>query len=281
MKRQPRHGARALKWVLPMALALLAGPRAAGADGVQVALTPAAVSVNGGVEFDLNLTVTQAGSNFNGFDATVSYDPAALTLVPLSPVSLQQGCLMTGACSAACGNTFHRFSALADSAAITDVILCNQISLTGPGQVYKLRFRASNTPQVTDVRLRRAVFYDQGLFVTPVTTADAQITIGPPVGVGELPSLPSGLRLRAEPNPGRGAIALTLEADAAGDQRLEILDVSGRLVRLVDAGWREPGVRHASWDGLDQARARVPAGIYLVRLTTGDRVTRLRVALLR
>jgi len=60
-------------------------------------------------EFDLELRVTQAGSAFNGFDADVSFDPSAITFVPLSPTSLQQGSLMTSAC----GNTFHRFTASA------------------------------------------------------------------------------------------------------------------------------------------------------------------------
>jgi hypothetical protein len=260
-------------------LLLVAGSRPAAA-AVQTALTPATLTVGLGAQFDIQYTVTQAGSAFNGFDATVTYDPAALTLIPLSPVSLQQGCLMTGACSGACGNTFHRFAASGDSATITDVLLCDQFSLTGPGQVYKLHFQASNTAQVTHVRLRRAVFYNQGLFVTPVTTADAQITIGSNVGVEDAPA-PAGVRVRAETNPGRGAIALVLEADAAGIQRLEILDVSGRRVRLMDAGWREPGSRQVRWDGRDDAGAQVPAGVYLVRVAAADRVARLRVALLR
>jgi hypothetical protein len=259
-------------------LLLVAGQRPAAA-AVQTAMTPATLSVGLDAEFDLNYTVTAAGSAFNGFDATVTYDPAALTLIALTPVSLQQGCLMTGACSAACGNTFHRFAASGDSATITDVLLCNQISLTGPGQLYKLHFKAASTAQVTHVRLRRAVFYNQGLFVTPVTTADAEITIGNNVGVADGPGRP-GVRVRADANPGRGAIALTLEADDAGVQRLEILDVSGRRVRLVEAGWREPGRRQVRWDGRDDAGARVPAGVYLVRLAAADRVARLRVALL-
>lgn len=281
MNLHPRHRAGLLRGALPILLALLAGARPSAAQGVHVGVTPATHTVNGNAEFVLDLTVTQAGSPFNGYDATVSFDPSALTFLPLAPTSLQQGCLMTGACSAACGNTFHQFSASGDSAAITDILLCNQISLTGPGQVYKLRFRASNTPQVTYVRIRRAQFYDAGLQVNPIVTADAQVTIGTQVDVGGGTPAGPGFRLRAETNPGRGPFVFALEVDAAGPQQLDVHDVSGRLVRTVDRGWREPGTRRVTWDGLDASGARVPSGVYLVTLDAGHRTARLRVALVR
>lgn len=276
---QRRHGMMILRAALPLGIALLVGAGRASGD-VHVAVTPATLTVDGGSQFILDLTVSPAGSAFNGFDITVSYDPAALTLQPMSPLSDQEGCLMTGDCSAACGNTFHRFASAADSAAITDVLLCDQIALTGPGQIYRLRFRASTVPQVTHVRIRRARFYNQGLFVNPVTTADAEITIVAAVGVD--PPIPGpGIQVRAETNPGRGAMAFTVEADAPGVQRLEIHDATGRRVRVLEDGWREAGVRHVSWDGRDEAQGRVPAGIYWVSLTSRDRMARIRVALLR
>src|SRR5262249_45547425 len=83
-------------------------------------------------------------SAFLGFHAVVDFAPAALPLLPASPTTLQQGCLMTGACSAACGNTFHTFTAAGDTAAMSDILICNQITLTGPGHLYQLRFHASS-----------------------------------------------------------------------------------------------------------------------------------------
>jgi hypothetical protein len=263
---------------LSVAVLLCAAGSAGG--GVQVALLPATQTVTPGNEFDLELNVTQAGSPFNGFDATLTFDPAALTFLPASPTALQQGCLMTGACSAACGNTFHMFSAAADSQAITDILLCNQISLTGPGQIYKLRFRASNIAQVTQVRFRRRVFYNAGQYVTPVTSTDATITIGSTVDVGGVSPPLAGVHLRAEPNPSHGAVALAIESDAAGEQVVEVHDVAGRMVRQLSGGWQESGVRRVVWDGRDWTGGRAPAGIYLVTLRVGIRSTRTRVALL-
>ena len=220
-----------------------------------------------------------AGSAFNGFDAVVSYDSTALTFVPLA-LPLQQGCLMTGGCSAACGNTFHVFTSAADSLSITVGLLCDQITLTGPGTVYKLRFTASDSVQVTHVRLRSAAFYDAGVYVQPVNTADATIGIGVSLAAPMPGRSPAGLRLSAPPNPARGAVALAIESDAAGEQSLDVYDVTGRWVRHVDGGWQPGGARSARWDGRDAHGDPVRSGIYLVTVRLGDRAARARVVVL-
>ena len=284
MRLRPNHGARVRHWISAIALLALAGPGTARAAGVQAALMPAQQSVSPGAEFDIEIDVTAAGSQFNGWNAVVTYDPAALTFLPTSPTSLQQGCLMTGACSAACGNTFHRFTftAPADSMMITDILVCDQIALTGPGQIYKLHFKASSTQQVTYVRFRRTpTFLNAGFYVTPVTAADCVVGIGILLGVDGERAGGAGLRLRAEPNPSPGAVLLTVSADAAGEQRLDVLDVQGRLVRRLAGGWCERGVRQVRWDGRDASGARAPAGVYLIDLRAGRRFTRAHVTLLK
>src|SRR5438094_1617210 len=98
-------GSGPLAIALLLALASAAAPRPTAAQGVHVALMPAALQVAPGSTFDLEIDVTQAGSNFNGFDIYIGYDPSAVSLVPLSPISLQEGSYFTSAC----GNRFHRF----------------------------------------------------------------------------------------------------------------------------------------------------------------------------
>lgn len=267
---------------LALAMLLAALPIAAAspvAAGVQVAILPAITNVSPGDEFDVTIEVTAAGSGFNGFVAVVGFDTTALTFVPAAVTASQQGCLMTGACSAACGATFHRFTPAGDSLTITDHLLCDQISLTGPGNLYTLRFKAATTTQVTWLRLRRVSFYDAGLFVTPVTTTDARVGIGAPLAVGDGPRAAPGLTVRAEPNPAPGRLALAVESGLAGPLRADIHDVAGRLVRRLDAGWHEPGAVRLAWDGSDQAGARVPPGIYLVTVRAGRDVARTRVAI--
>ena len=272
------RGGRALVLALLLAGAALAGAGSAAA-GVQVAILPATSNVSPGDEFDVTISVTQAGSPFNGFVAVVGYDTTALTMLPAASIATQQGCLMTGGCSVACGNTFHRFTPAGDSLTITDHLLCNQVELTGPGTVYKLRFKASNVTQITWIRLRHATFYNAGLYVTPVTTTDARVGIGIPLAVGDGPAPAPGLSVRAEPNPSRGRLARAMESDRAGRVVAEIHDVAGRLVRRLDAGWRSAGAIRVPWDGTDVAGVRVRPGVYLVSVRAGDRVANARATI--
>ena len=113
------------------------GHAAPVAQGVTVALTPTQQVVPGAT-FDVYLDVTEAGSAFNGFDAYIGYDPAALTYVPGSN---QEGSYMLD--PPACGNTFHVFKAGVGVDTISDVLMCGGVSLPGPGRLYRLRFQAS------------------------------------------------------------------------------------------------------------------------------------------
>jgi hypothetical protein len=137
------------------------------------------------------------------------------------------------------------------------------------------------TPQLTVVHLRGASFYDAGLFVGPVITHDAYIMIASPVGVDDRAPAARGLVLRAGPNPTRGVVTLSTGCDADGYQALDVLDVTGRVVRHLGGGWRPAGARTVVWDGTDAAGRGVPAGVYLVRFEAGASALVRRVALLR
>jgi len=261
-----------------LALSLSMWAATAHAQSVSVALTPAAQLVDPGSVFELSITIQEAGLAFNGFDAVIGYDPAALTFLPLSPTSLQQGELMTGACS----NTFHLFQAGAATDTITDVLLCNGVSVTGPGRIYRLRFRASNTPQVTEVHFLPGLqFYNDGLYVTPVSSSDAQIGIGMGlVDVGATPERKLELRIAPNPSPG-GGTSFTIESDRAGVQQLAAYDLRGRLVRHFEDTTGSAGVRLVHWDGRDDSGHVLPPGVYLVSLRLEGRSVSRRVSILR
>lgn len=259
-------------------LAVLLSAVAPAHAAISTRLAPPTRNVSPGDTLTVTFEVTAAGTAFNGYDLVVSYDPAALTLLPLSPVTAQQGCLMTGACSGACSNTFHRFQAAGDSASVSNVLLCNSFSLTGPGQLYVLRFVAQNVTQATDVIVRRAKFYNAGLFVGPVTTANAQIGIGVTVGVEETTG--SGpAAWRAEPNPSSGRVEFLSQSHGGGLVTGEVIDVQGRVRHRWSPVW-VGALGRLSWDGRGEDGARLPAGLYLVRLRQGDRVQTTRVTLL-
>ena len=65
------------------------------------------------------------------------------------------------------------------------------------------------------------------------------------------------------PNPARGPQSIAIPAEA-GVARVDVLDVTGRLVRRVATASRGPW----HWDGRDAEGRRVPAGVYRVRAVT-------------
>ncbi len=267
---QPVHAFRLL------VLAVLAlSARELQAQGITVALNPPERTVAPGDTFSVELDVTQPGTSFNGFDAVIGYDPAALTFLPRSPLSLQEGTTMTGAC----GNTFHVFSAAGDSLAISDVLLCNGVSLTGPGQLYRVRFQASTRPQVTWIRIRSIQFYNAGLYVNPAFPADAAVGVGIQLGVGAPQALPR-VRVSAAPNPCGSSVQFRLESADASPARLDVLDVTGHVVRHWAGEGLGPGVRAVSWDARDDRGVRVAPGLYFVRFTRGASVASTRVAVI-
>jgi hypothetical protein len=101
----------------------------------------------------------------------------------------------------------------------------------------------------------------------------------------DVPGQPTG-ELKApavicSPNPlsSRSEISFYLPED--GSARLAIYDVSGRLVREL---WNERaghGVTTVSWDGISHEGARVPAGVYAVRLEAGGRSTAVKLTVAR
>jgi hypothetical protein len=250
------------------------GHAAPVAQGVTVALTPTQQVVPGAT-FDVYLDVTEAGSPFNGFDAVIGYDPAALTFVPGSN---QDGSYLTDAC----GNIWHMTFAVGASAiTITDVLGCASVSLPGPGRIFRLSFQASMTPQVTAVEFLPGLqFFNAGLFVNPANSTRALIGIGMPVGV-EPTGPPTRLWLAAAPNPSLGTLMFKVESNRAGPETLTVFDFQGRVVRRLAERRIEPGVHTIAWDGRNEAGAKVPPGVYLARLEVAGKAVWNRVTMLR
>ncbi len=252
---------------LVVAAIVFAYPVPASVPGVKVALLPASLVVAPGDSFDLTLQVTRAGSAFNAFDAYIGFDPSALTLIQRTPVSLQEGAYFT----AACGNRFHRFQAGVDRDTITDVLLCANTSLTGPGAIYKLRFRASNLPRATVVRFLPGLqFYNAGTNVNPDSSSNAVIGIGVAAGVPAPVTAPA-LKLTIAPNPAHGRTSFIVESDRAGEQRLLVVDLLGRVVRNLDNDVVPAGTRTVAWDGRNDSGLVVPPGRYSAMLRVPGR----------
>jgi hypothetical protein len=88
-----------------------------------------------------------------------------------------------------------------------------------------------------------------------------------------LDSAPRTLELAApHPNPARAAtrfsFGVPIQQNGAALE-LAVYDLAGRLVRVLASGPARAGRAAVTWDGRDGSGARIPGGVYLVRLKTG------------
>ena len=74
----------------------------------------------------------------------------------------------------------------------------------------------------------------------------------------------------ARPNPSRETTVISYDLPGAADVRVNVYEVSGRLVRVLVNGSRPAGRHVTAWDGRDRAGSRVAAGVYFYRMETGD-----------
>jgi lysophospholipase L1-like esterase len=87
--------------------------------------------------------------------------------------------------------------------------------------------------------------------------------------------------LRAAPNPFNPSTLLSFRLERAGDARLSIYDVRGRLVRRLWQGRREAGEMSVRWDGSDDSGRRCASGVYFVRLESAGPVLDRKLVLAR
>lgn len=86
----------------------------------------------------------------------------------------------------------------------------------------------------------------------------------------------TSLGLAIEPNPSRGASTIEYRLPSRAWVKVDILDVTGRLVRVVEHGIRDAGTHEVGWDGRARGEAQAAAGVYFVRVTDGRGAAAIR-----
>ncbi len=118
------------------------------------------------------------------------------------------------------------------------------------------------------------------LLTTPAISGVCEVCEG---GVGApVVAAPAGFGLApVRPNPFGASAQVVFSLDRPGPVTLDVIDVAGRrVVTLTDRDL--PAGAHAfPWDGRDTAGRNVAAGIYFVRLVSGDRTDLERVVRIR
>jgi len=87
----------------------------------------------------------------------------------------------------------------------------------------------------------------------------------------------TGIHLAIAANPGPGPFAIEFAVPGGGPVAVDIWDLTGRLIHSLGRG----GAQHLFWDGRDRRGIRQPSGIYLARLTVGQRSEVRRICLTR
>ncbi|MFN8588196.1 MAG: FlgD immunoglobulin-like domain containing protein [Candidatus Eisenbacteria bacterium] len=75
----------------------------------------------------------------------------------------------------------------------------------------------------------------------------------------------------AFPNPARGPAEFRFALERAGEVRLQVFDVSGRLLRTLGPFARPAGAGAVAWDGRDATGAAPSPGLYFARLEAAGR----------
>jgi hypothetical protein len=87
--------------------------------------------------------------------------------------------------------------------------------------------------------------------------------------------------LQNQPNPFNWSTVIEYSLSVSSSVTLNIYDLTGRLVKTLVEGPREPGHYSIGWNGKDDAGRQVASGVYFYRLKAGDFVDTKRLILLR
>jgi len=83
------------------------------------------------------------------------------------------------------------------------------------------------------------------------------------------------------PNPFNPTTYITVDIRRYAHVQLEVFDVSGRRVRVLESACLRPGQYQRQWDGRDRTGRALPSGIYFCRLRSDGRNQVRRMMLLR
>jgi hypothetical protein len=149
------------------------------------------------------------------------------------------------------------------------IAMASSSSFTGGGDVAIVTFKKKHTPvpvasnrmQMTSAMLNETA---PVINSTPRTAEIVRFALGP-----------------VSPNPFTEAAVITYSAPGRAGLSIGVYDVNGRLVRTVLSGRVDAGTHQVTWDGRDDAGARVARGVYFCRMNAGEFSATEKVVLLQ
>jgi hypothetical protein len=294
MRRRVLRSIPGFLWIVALASAssLFAASRADTVEEFQAFLLPDTIRTGPDSLVSVRFEVDSTAHSFNGYRITVEYDPAIVAFITEA-----EGHLMVDRCP----ERFTRIAMSDSSITYSHSVLCDGLSLDGPGVLSVFTFRAlalgMSHLRITSDPDRS--FCDGGLYIWPghptyprqVILHDAVILVLDPAsdapdGGGQMigsPAVCAGpTRIEwVQPNPFQARSEIRFQVGAAGLLDLSIFDVMGRHVRTIVDGTIGPGPHVEVWDGLRQDGRSAASGRYYCVLRAGSRMDRVPLVLAR
>jgi outer membrane protein assembly factor BamB len=144
-----------------------------------------------------------------------------------------------------------------------------------------------------DLQTGEPVFYNDSLryFNQPIIVdgklyvgSDRKIVTFENYGTGSGPALVEGngspVSVSIWPNPFKQSVNLQLRMDRSDFVDIKIYDLSGKKVKTISSRYFEAGIHTLSWDGIDDGSRKVPPGLYILKLSSGQNILTKRIMLL-
>jgi aminopeptidase N len=131
-----------------------------------------------------------------------------------------------------------------------------------------LRYPVSENPQRNRFRFARqpvGIDFDPNEWILDVHTVMVGIASdrdGNP--------LPGNPRLAVMGSPAKRPLTVHYTLPRTAGVQLSVFDATGRMVKRLSGGVQPAGSYTLNWDGTDAANRHLPAGVYLIRLETGN-----------
>jgi len=268
-KRTPWPRARGA--LLVVALALLVTPLGTAVAETAVHFEPCGVMVETGDTFDMEFRVAASPDSIASFQLYLWFDPAIVELTDAVEGTLyvESGTMTWFIAEEEYPGFWHFF----------DTVFGAGTHVLPPGELLKLSFRAL-APGQTPARIDTVRMTDIRRDALPVTGAQDGWIFVDAVGVQEAAIVAPSVDAIA-PNPFVSGTSIHYSVPAGSDGwRLEIYDVAGRKVRVLDAppdAGTAGGTGTLQWNGKADCGYELPSSVYFVRLTDGRQETRSRV----
>jgi hypothetical protein len=245
-----------------------------GVAGISISVKPSIVCVEPDDVFSVFVWKDSVDLEFDGYQTVITFDPEMLELI-----SAQEESVMTDSC----WNRWWFPDPGPDSIFISHVLMCGGITVTGPGALSSLTFRALAEGSTVITQDYFWLTY-QGYRLDDIAWHDGVVNIGT-AGIDGRTGIAERLRIEAYPNPGR-SFRIRFQGgppakSPAGCGMLDICDISGRVVRSLASGFSPAPSDELFWGGKCEGGSAAAPGVYFIRFTCPTECTREKIILLR